>query len=70
VKWDIRVNQIQELENRLAELQRKIRETEQRLPAHSVKPPIMTELFDLEDEYESLLVKLRKLKARRGNYRD
>jgi chromosome segregation ATPase len=70
VKWDIRVNQIQELENRLAELQRKIRETEQRLPAHSVKPPIMTELFDLEDEYEALLVKLRKLKARRGNYRD
>jgi chromosome segregation ATPase len=69
-KWDMKVNQIQELENRLAELQRKIRETEQRLPAHSVKPPIMTELFDLEDEYEALLVKLRKLKARRGNYRD
>ncbi len=62
--WSSIVNQIQELEKKLVELERKIRETEQRLPAHSVKPPIMTELFELEDEYEALAGKLRELKAR------
>ena len=57
------MNQIQELEKRLIELERKIKETEKRLPAHSVKPPIMTELFELEDEYESVLAQLNGLKA-------
>ena len=57
------MNQIQELEKKLGELERKIRETERRLPAHSVKPPIMTELFELEDEYEALAAKLRELKG-------
>ncbi len=59
------MNQIQKLEKKLAELDRKIRDTEQRLPAHSVKPPIMTELFELEDEYEAVAARLRELKARR-----
>ncbi len=58
------MNQIQKLEKKLAELDRKIRDTEQRLPAHSVKPPIMTELFELEDEYEAVAARLRELKAR------
>ena len=53
----------QTLEKKLAELERKIKETEKRLPAHSVKPPIMTELFELEDEYETLLTQLKALKA-------
>jgi len=48
----------QELEKKLAEIERKIRETEKRLPAHSVKPPIMTELFELEDEYEAVAAQL------------
>ena len=58
------MNRIQKLENKLAELEHKIRETEQRLPAHSVKPPVMTVLFELEDEYEALAGKLEELKAR------
>jgi len=53
----------QTLEKKLAELERKIKETEKRLPAHSVKPPIMTELFELEDEYEAMLTQLKALKA-------
>jgi hypothetical protein len=61
------MNQIQELEIRLTELERKIKETEKRLPAHSVKPPIMAELFALEDEYESVLAQLNGLKANRPN---
>lgn len=57
------MEQKQKLEKKLAELERKIKETEKRLPAHSVKPPIMTELFELEDEYEAVLTQLNALKA-------
>jgi len=54
----------QALEEKLAELGAKIRETEKRLPAHSVKPQIMTELFGLEDEYEAVSNQLKTLKAK------
>ena len=57
------MNQKQKLEKRLAELEQEIKETERRLPAHSVKPPIMTELLELEDEYEVVLEQLNALKA-------
>jgi hypothetical protein len=57
------MNPKQKLEKRLAELEREIKETEKRLPAHSVKPPIMTELFELEDEYEAVLAQLNALQA-------
>jgi hypothetical protein len=52
----------QALEEKLTELEIKIRETEKRLPAHSVKPQIMTELFELEDEYEAVSSQLKALK--------
>jgi hypothetical protein len=57
------MEQKQKLEKKLAELERKIKETEKRLPAHSVKPPIMTELFELEDKYEAVLAQLNALKS-------
>jgi len=57
----------QELEKKLADIERKIRETEKRLPAHSVKPPIMTELFELEDEYEAVAAQLKALTDKKGN---
>ncbi len=53
---------IDALEKKLAELDEKIAGVEKRLPAHSVKPPIMTELFELEDEREALLKKIAELK--------
>ncbi len=55
------MNRKQELEKRLTEIERQIRETEKRLPAHSVKPPIMMELFELEDQQEAVLAKLKAL---------
>ena len=58
------VDQKQALEEKLAELEIKIRETEKRLPAHSVKPQIMTEIFELEDEYEAVSARLKALKAK------
>lgn len=57
------MHQKQELIKKLAELERRIRETEKRLPAHSVKPPIMTELIELEDEYEAVAAQLKALRA-------
>ena len=60
----------QALEEKLAELEMKIRETEKRLPAHSVKPPIMTELFELEDEYEAVFAQLKALKADQAEPKD
>jgi regulator of replication initiation timing len=42
------------LEDKLKELDEKIAEVNKRLPAHSVKPPIMTELFALEDERDAI----------------
>jgi hypothetical protein len=55
---------IQELEKKLKEIDKKIADAEGRLPAHSVKPPIMTELFALEDEREAIMAKLKELETK------
>lgn len=43
-----------QIEQRLQELEKEIAEVRKRLPAHSVKPPIMHELLNLEDERDQL----------------
>ena len=55
--------EIQALEKKLKEIDKKIEDVENRLPAHSVKPPIMTELFELEDEREAVLKQIETLKG-------
>jgi len=50
------------LQMRLKELDEKIRAVEKQLPAHSVKPPIMTQLFELEDERDAVFKELERLK--------
>ena len=55
------MDQIQELKKKLEEIDQKILETEKHLPAHSVKPPIMQEIFALEDEREAILARLKEL---------
>lgn len=50
----------EKIEQRLRKLEREIAEVMQRLPAHSVKPPVMQELLDLEDERDLLLEKLAR----------
>ena len=52
---------IQALQSRLAELELKIAETEDRLPAHSIKPPVMLDLLALEDERDDLLQRLKHM---------
>jgi len=56
-----KANQIEELEKRRTQLEEQIAETKLRLPAHSAKPPVMMELFALEDELETVLRTLSSL---------
>lgn len=51
-----------ELEKRLKELDVEIAEAQRRLPAHSVKPPVMHLLLDLEDEYHTIMQQIAQLK--------
>ena len=54
---------IDALKKRLSELEEEIKETKRRLPAHSVKPPVMMDLLALEDEYDDILRQLQELKG-------
>ncbi|MCD6585119.1 MAG: hypothetical protein J7K96_05085 [Desulfobacteraceae bacterium] len=56
------MDKLTKLENRLQELEKEIRETKNRLPAHSTKPVIMMELLALEDEYDIIMEKIKILK--------
>lgn len=51
-----------EIKKRLAELEILIKDTKARLPAHSVKPPVMMDLLACEDEYDDLIKQLAALK--------
>ncbi|MDO9110286.1 MAG: hypothetical protein Q7U40_06490 [Desulfatirhabdiaceae bacterium] len=53
-----------ELEQRLHELDAAINETRKRLPAHSVKPPVMMELLDLEDRFDDLMKQICEIKQK------
>lgn len=48
---------LESMNSRLAELEKEIAETRKRLPAHSIKPPVMIDLLELEDERDDLLRK-------------
>jgi hypothetical protein len=50
------------LEAKLKGLDEKIAEVKKRMPAHSIKPPIMMELFALEDERDALEKQIYQLK--------
>lgn len=49
------------LQKRLTMLEEEIEETILRLPAHSVKPPVMIDLLELEDERDMLRKQLQEL---------
>jgi hypothetical protein len=55
---------IDALKIQLKKLEEKIRAVEDQLPAHSVKPPMLTKLFELEDQREAILKKLEDLEHR------
>lgn len=51
----------EELKKKISELDEAIEDVMGRLPAHSVKPPVMHELLALEDERALLLKKLQNI---------
>ena len=51
-------SEIDRIKDRLRQLEEEIAETMRRLPAHSVKPPVMMDLLELEDERDQLMQKL------------
>ncbi len=53
---------IEELNHRRRVLEAEIAEAKRRLPAHSVKPPVMKLLLDLEDAYDDVLSAIADLK--------
>ena len=55
---------IEELHHRRRKLEAEIAEAQRRLPAHSVKPPVMKLLLDLEDEYDEVLKAIETLKGK------
>ena len=55
---------LEDLDARLSELEKAIAETRKRLPAHSVKPPVMMELLQLEDERDELLRRRAQLRSK------
>lgn len=57
---------VTKLKARLQELEEAIAETERRLPAHSVKPPVMHDLLALEDERDNVLQQLNRLLSESG----
>ncbi len=58
-------SEINLIKERLKKLEDDIAETMRRLPAHSVKPPVMIDLLELEDERDLLLKKLQELERQR-----
>jgi len=58
------MSELAEITKRMNELEILIKETKDRLPAHSTKPPVMFELLEYEDEYDILLKKFNKLKGK------
>jgi hypothetical protein len=55
---DTMTSELDLIKERLHDLEEEIAETMRRLPAHSIKPPVMMDLLELEDERDLLLKKL------------
>lgn len=60
---DAMTEEKRKLKERLLELEGQIAETKRRLPAHSVKPPVMMDLLALEDERDLVLERIERLRG-------
>ena len=54
------------LEDRLKKLEKKIEEAKLHLPAHSIKPPVMMTLLDLEDERDAVLKQINSIRKKKA----
>lgn len=60
--WLLEMETLEQLQKKLRDLEAEIAETKQRLPAHSVKPPVMMDLLELEDEYDALMKQVDRMR--------
>jgi predicted nucleic acid-binding Zn-ribbon protein len=56
---------IKKLEAEISALKDKIKEKESNLPAHSIRPEMIQEIEDLEEELNSKRKKLKQIKSRK-----
>ncbi|MDZ7832617.1 MAG: hypothetical protein U5L07_12760 [Desulfobacterales bacterium] len=61
------MSELDELNRQLKSIEVKIAEARARMPAHSAKPGMMTELIDLEDQRDKILEKIAALENRADN---
>jgi len=59
---DYNQEKIKKIESEISELENKIKEKKASLPAHSIKPCMMMEIEDLEEELDNKIEELRKIK--------
>ena len=52
------------LEDRLKKLEKKIEEAKLHLPAHSIKPPVMMTLLDLENERDAIMEQINTIRKK------
>ena len=52
------------LEDRLKKLEENISQAKLQLPAHSIKPPVMITLLDLEDERDAIQEQINSIKKK------
>ena len=58
------MSELDELNRQLKAIEAQIAEARDRMPAHSAKPGMMTELIDLEDQRDKILEKIAALENR------
>ena len=61
--------ELDELKKQLESIEAAIAEAKARMPAHSAKPGMMTELIDLEDQRDRLLEWIAKAESTGGEAR-
>ncbi len=47
-------NAVKNIQKKINDLEAELKDAQKRLPAHSVKPPLMHQIFVLEEELEQL----------------
>jgi hypothetical protein len=58
------MNSLEVLEDSLKKIEKKIEEAKLHLPAHSIKPPVMMTLLDLEDERDAIMAQINSIRKK------
>ena len=56
------MDSLEMLEDRLKKIEKKIEDAKLHLPAHSIKPPVMMTLLDLEDARDAIIAQINSIR--------